>query len=206
MNDIFSYNSDISKNAYLNWRTDKNDHAFNLFVLASDYSAGALCLINTVLADNHDKKADALIMPILYSIDQSIEVYIKAIIRKIEMLTDDKISNYKTHDVKELYGALIGHIKKDSAKTQGLQKHLLPLSSYIDELYSKIQTTNQGEKKELDIDFARYPIRVDGSPHYYIAADDNVVVDLENLRNRFLDIIEILEGLYNMYDVKSEEV
>ena len=82
MNELFSYNPDISKNAYLNWNTDKNDYAYNMYLLASDYADGAITLINSILIDNRDKKADALIMPVLYCIDQSIEVYIKAVLRK----------------------------------------------------------------------------------------------------------------------------
>ncbi|MGN9235493.1 hypothetical protein ACTM8Z_09430 [Atopobiaceae bacterium HCP3S3_D6] len=120
MKDIFSYNIDLSRNAYLNWRTDKVDQAHNLYVLASDYADGAVSLVNVILEDNRDKKADALIMPIMYCIDQSIEVYLKAIIRRIEMITGDVRSNFKTHDIKELYNALKGHIKNKRSKDKWL--------------------------------------------------------------------------------------
>lgn len=204
MKDIFSYNPDITRNAYLNWRTDKQDHAHNLYVLASDYCDGALSLINNVLQDNRDKKADALIMPIMYCIDQSIEVYLKAIIRRIEIITGDVQSNFKSHDIKELYRAMVEHIKKKEIKTKGLQKHLLPLSTFIDELYLKIQTTDADGRDSFGIDFARYPIRVDGTPHFYITADDNVVIDIENLGYRFAEIRDCLESLYLMYDAEAE--
>ncbi|WP_105305248.1 hypothetical protein [Anaerolactibacter massiliensis] len=204
MKDIFSYNIDLSRNAYLNWRTDKVDQAHNLYVLASDYADGAVSLVNVILEDNRDKKADALIMPIMYCIDQSIEVYLKAIIRRIEMITGDVRSNFKTHDIKELYNALKGHIKKKEVKTSGLQKHLLPLSTFIDELYSKIQTTGENGKDSLGIDFARYPIKADGTPHFYITADENIVIDIENLGRRFIEIRSCLESLYLMYDAEED--
>lgn len=135
---IFSFNLDIRKNAYLNWRMDRNDQAHNLYVLASDYADGAIALINCVLLDNSDKKADALIMPVLYNIDQSIEVYLKAIIREIEELLGGTVSIYKTHDINELKNTLVAHIKIKEIKTKGLEKHLQPLSLFIDELYKKI--------------------------------------------------------------------
>jgi len=204
MKDIFSYNFDSSRNAYLNWRTDKVDQAHNLYVLASDYADGAVFLVNVILEDNRDKKADALIMPIMYCIDQSIEVYLKAIIRRIEMITGEARSNFKTHDIKELYNALRGHIKKIEVKTSGLQKLLLPLSAFIDELYSRIQTTGENGKDSFGIDFARYPIKVDGTPHFYITADENVVIDVENLGGRFIEIRKCLESLYLMYDAEED--
>lgn len=203
MKDIFSYNPDIMRNAYLNWRTDKYDQAHNLYVLASDYNDGAISLINVVLQDNCDKKADSLIMPIMYCIDQSIEVYLKAIIRRIENLIGDVQSNYKTHDIKELYCTMVGYIKKKEIKTKGLQKYLLPLSTFIDELYSKIKTTDEDGKDSIGIDFARYPIKVDGTPHFYITAEDNVVIDVENLGQRFTQICDCLESLYLMYDAEA---
>ena len=145
-----------------------------------------------------------MIMPIMYCIDQSIEVYLKAIIRRIEIITGDVQSNFKSHDIKELYRAMVEHIKKKEIKTKGLQKHLLPLSTFIDELYLKIQTTDADGRDSFGIDFARYPIRVDGTPHFYITADDNVVIDIENLGYRFAEIRDCLESLYLMYDAEAE--
>ena len=204
MSDLFSYNPDISKNAYLNWTTDKRNHAHNMFILASDYADGAISLINCILVDNRDKKADALIMPILYCIDQSIEVYIKAVLRKIEIITGSAESVYKSHDIKELLNCMTGMIKKKEIKTAGLQKHLSPVSSFIDELYPKIQVTDKDGRSFPGMDFARYPITTEGKPHFYISANENVVIDVENLGKRFVEIRECLEALYLMYEAEAE--
>ena len=106
--ELFSYNIDIDKNAYLNWRTDRHDNAHNLYVLASDYADGAITLIDCILVDNRDKKADALIMPIMYSIDQSIELFLKAIIREIEEL-EDEVTLSDCGELASLY-ILLDHI------------------------------------------------------------------------------------------------
>lgn len=84
---IFSYNADISKNAYLNWRIAGHNIAGNLTILAESFENAAKELMQSVLRDNRLKQADSLIFPIMYSVDQSIELYLKAIIYNIECLT-----------------------------------------------------------------------------------------------------------------------
>lgn len=201
MNKIFSYNADIKKNAYLNWRTDCKDTTHNLYVLANDYAQGAMTLMDCILQDNSDKKADALIMPIFYSIDQSIEVYLKAIIRKIGELTENPGAIQKTHDIKELKSNMVAIIKKREIRTNGLTKHLQSLTEFIDELYEKIK--KEGEPHP-NMDFARYPVTNKGVPHFYIIDPENVVVDVENLKRRFFEINNSLKALYCMYEAQQE--
>lgn len=204
MNAIFSYNQDVSRNAYLNWRIDVLDNAANFYVLASDYADGAITLMNTVLADNSDKKADGIIMPILYCIDQSIELYLKAIIRKIDMIVGKVETKCATHDIRELLNQLISRIKKKETKTKELNAALYPLKCYIDELYSKIQIAGKDGHTKIGIDFARYPISTEGISHFYINSDDNIVIDVENLGMRFDEIRKNLDGLYLLYDSEME--
>lgn len=202
---IFSGNSVISKNAYLNWRTSKYDIPRNLFVLGESYSNSAIALMKLIIEDNKDKKADSLIFPILYSIDQSIELYIKAILREIETLNGSIISNYSSHDIKLLLDTLVGAIKKkDSGK--GLENYIRPLNLYIKELYQKISSSNSKGKSKVNMDFARYPIDTEGNPHFYVDEIENVVIDVENLLSRFLKIKDILEGMFMQYEDELENM
>lgn len=203
---LFSYNPDVGKNAYMNWRTDSKDQTHNLYVLASDFAEGAETMINAILSDNKDKKADALIMPILYSIDQSIELYIKAIIRLLEELSGGSISKYKHHDIAMLKDSLVGKIKEKQTTTKGLEKHLKPVSDFIDELYSKIKCKDGNGKDVIKIDFARYPFDIEGNPHFYIEEPGNVVIDIENLSSKFEEIRNCLESLYLMYESEKENL
>lgn len=203
-NELFSYNADINKNAYMNWRTDATDQTHNLYVLASDFADGAKVMMNAILTDNSDKRADALIMPILYSIDQSIELYLKAIIRLVEELSNGTVSNYKSHDIAELKKIMVGKIKGKEVKTTGLEKHLKPVSDFIDELYVKIKDKDAKGKDVIKIDFARYPIDTDGNPHFYVEDFENVVIDIDNLNGRFAEIYDSLEALYMMYESERE--
>ncbi len=201
---IFSYNSDISKNAYMNWRTNETDIPNNLFVLAEGFSKAAKLLMAEIIEDNLDKKADCIIFPIIYSIDHSIELYLKAIIRAIEIIEKKKISNYKTHDIKALLNTMISLIEKKEIKTKGLQRHIEPVESYINELYSLIRVDES--KKGLKIDFARYPIDTDERPHFYICDLNNVVIDIENLMERHQKIQVCLESLFYKYQRELEEI
>lgn len=197
---VFSFNPDISKNAYLNWRTDKTDIGHNFHELATGYAEAAFKLIECILHDNSDKKADALIFPVMYCIDQSIEVYLKAIILTLKEISGDSINIPTTHDLKQLKNEMKACIKKVEKSIAGLEKHLKPITSFIDELYNEIEITNLKGKPKQGIDFARYPISQDGTPHFYVSAENNVVIDVENLNNRFSEIENILESLYLMYD------
>jgi len=197
---LFSNNPDIQKNAYLNWRTCKRAPAHNLFVLASNYADGAFIMIDAIITDNKDKKADGLIMPILYSIDQSIELFIKAIIRLLEEQHGGTVSNYAHHNIEELKNQMVAKIRKIASKTVGLEKHLKPVTDFINELYTKIKVKNSKGQDVVNIDFARYPFDNDGNPHFYVDAPNNVVIDVENLRKIFTDIRVSLESLYFMYE------
>ena len=202
MAELFSSNCDIRKNAYLNWRTRQGDPAYNLHIMASNFADSALTLINAVLQDNTDKKADTLIMPILYSIDQAIELYMKTIIRLIENKEGGLVSNYTSHDIDDLKRQMVARIKKAESKTAGLEKFLKPVSEFIDELYEKISTKDAKGRKVVNIDFARYPFDTDGKAHFYVEDTDNVVIDVENLGQRFSSIRDTLESLCLMYENK----
>lgn len=198
---VFSHNSDISKNAYMNWRIHGHNIAENLIVLKTGFESAAKQMMTAILADNRLKQADVLIFPIMYSVDQSIELYLKAVIYNLEQLEHGVSNNYKTHDIQSLFNTMISLIKKQKQKTKGLQAHVAPLKEYIDELYSHIADS----RGNMRMDFARYPFDVDRNPHFYVCTTENIVVDVENLLNRYSEIMDCLDGLYCMYDIKSEK-
>lgn len=197
---IFSYNADVSKNAYMNWRICEHNVAENLVVLESGFEDAAKQMMESILADNSLKQADVLAFPIMYAIDHSIELYLKAIIYNLEQLETGVANNYKTHDIQILFSTMLSLIKKQELKTKGLQAYVAPLKEYLDELYAHIADS----KGKMRMDFARYPFDTDRNPHFYVCAMENVVVDMENLLNRYSEITDCLEGLCCMYDTKLE--
>ncbi len=201
---IFSYGS-VEKTAYLNWRTERYDNAYNFTVLGDGFSQAAIILMDEILKNNSDKKADVLIFPIFYDVDQSIEIYIKAIINVLNELSGNQIENYTKHDIKELYNQMKSRIEKYETKTSGLEKYLKPLKTYIDELYEKIDYKEEKLKSTVHIDFARYPVTTEGTQHFYIRNNDNEVVDIENLKQRYTEAFDCLVGLYDKYSYTLSE-
>ena len=199
---IFSSNSDIYKNAYMNWRTSRYDEVGNLKVVSEGFQYAATTMLENILRDNSCHQADSLIFPILYSIDQSIELCFKAILDELDLLEEKKPNNYMHHDIRLLYNTMVSQINRKETKTKGLQSALKDISEYINELYKQIGC----EKPKLD--FARYPFDTDRNPHFYVCSTENVVVDLENLLERFNRMMDALDGIYLMYrheiEVKEE--
>ena len=111
----FSENHDRNKNAYMNWRMIY-DQSHNFKAIGDGYMRSALMLLYVCLENNSDKKADELIFPILFNANQSIELYLKAIIWKANqiILTREYIHNEidtemdngyfpNSHDLNNLY-------------------------------------------------------------------------------------------------------
>ena len=201
MKKIFSYNADINKTAYLNWRMNASDTAHNLAIMAESFSTAAFIMIDAILSDNSDKKADILIFSILYSIDQAIELHLKSILRELESLANIEPSNYKTHDINSLFQNMLAQITRKEAQSADLKKYLQEIDEYIQELYDHITGTKMTNPK---LDFARYPIDTSGNDHFYISLD-NTVVDVENLKERFKKMNDSLASIFAMYQNELEE-
>lgn len=139
----------------MNWRTNQFDHIHNMHVIAEGFMKSAISLAETCLKDNHDKKADMLIFPILFTLNHGIEVYLKAMCWNLNQLLNKNQTFESTHNLK----SLIMKAKKLTAEFDGNSEALewsQQLEKYIDELYTKIETVKDNGKKVYDITFARY--------------------------------------------------
>jgi len=173
MKDIFSYNTDIEKNAYMNWRTNRFDHIHNMIVVAEGFKDSALLLVKEILKDNRGKKADNLIFPILFNANHSIEVYLKAICWMQNQLLEKSDTFDGNHNLKGLFTkvvALENELNKSNDKAL-FYNMLSNLKAYIDELYGRIERTvkdNKGKDKTIhDISFCRYTLNNDLEPQFY---------------------------------------
>ena len=208
---IFSTNADINKAAYMNWRTTRPEYPgvaaipYNMKVIADGFRSAALRLLNVMLSDNKDKIADVLIFPVLYSVNQAIELYLKAIIYHTQELLSLPPKVDKTHDIQKLFAEAttnlhtyyMNNLGYNKTQLATLDEMLNGVDAYITELYSYIA---QNGKPQMD--FARYPFDSKDSPYFYVAAMDNVVIDLENALVRFTNIMDNLKSLF--YDVADK--
>ena len=193
MQPIFSRNIDIDKIAFINWRIAQGDDIRNLLVLADGFMSSAIELSNVCLADNQDKKADALIFPILTNANHGIELYLKAILWTLNKLTETDSKIEGRHNIKQIYETVKSRIKSYGGQVsiKGFNEQTVDLKAYVDELFTKINATPKNDK----MDFSRYPFSDKYENHFYVDEIGNVEIDLENFVARFKTIHENLENL-----------
>lgn len=192
MKKIFTYNKDIAKTAYVNWRTDQNDHIWNMIAMADGFLSSAIELSKVCLENNHDKKADMLIFPILTNANHGIELYLKSMIWTLNTLlnADQKIEG--KHNIQQIFQTLQAKLKtyKGQRFLNDFNDQNKDLGDYIDELFTLLDASRGKD----NMDFSRYPINKDYESHFYVEMNDNVVVDLENFVERFQKIKDGLEA------------
>lgn len=209
MKKLFSSNSNIEKNAYLNWRTNKHEPVQNMNVVAEGYIQSAILLIRQCLEDNNDNKADSVIFPIIFAINHAIELYEKSICWSLNILLGYKAKFNENHDIRgnwltaknkiEEFGFGYGREKEE------FEKMIICLESYIDEI-SKTIMDDDINKAHCNIDFSRYPLKKRAKEyHFYLKTYDNVVIDLENFLYIAENIANCLDPLAGYYYEKVVE-
>lgn len=189
MDTFFCSNPSTDKTAYMNWRISfHRGTGEQFFAISEGYAESAINLINECLNDNSDKKADAWIFPILHCIVHSIELALKAIIFHLEILLEEQPSIEGNHDIKQLNQTAISKLidlklKKiygglDEAKTA-----LRLIEKFINNIYEKTD----------DMSFVRYPITAKKEDMFYTKDLNNVVVDLEKLKEQYSYVFTMLD-------------
>jgi len=181
----------VARTAFLNWRTDKYDAIGNMIVLADGFLTASIELAEQCLIDNLYKKADILIFPILNNANHGIELYLKVWILILNEINDsDQKVEEKHHNIFKLFELIRSKMKKQYGDDwlTGFDKANRNLKDYLDELASLIKPT----KKKDNMDFSRYPFKINDENHFYVDEIDNVEVDLENFVKRFQEIKSVL--------------
>ena len=203
MKKVFSYNSDIYKNAYLNWRTERHEPIHNMNVLADGYFGIVFQSIKGCLADNRDHAADVLIFPILFSMNHGIELFEKSICWSVNILLGYTQSyNTDSHDIRNIWYTVKQKITQfgfsSEAPKETFDSMIVTLESYLKELYTTIIRDSMDDARH-NIVFSRYPHDKNKESFFYINQCKNVVVDLENLLVLCEDIYSCLSRLAGYY-------
>jgi hypothetical protein len=202
MKKLFSYNVDIDKNAYMNWRTSKHEPIQNMNVIAEGYFRSAILLVKQCLADNDDKKADSVIFPMIFAVNHAIELYEKSICWSLNILLGYNTKFNANHDIRGNWLTAKEKIKEFGfgygREKDEFEKMIICLESYIDEISKNIMDDDIN-KAHFNIDFSRYPLNKRNEYHFYLKTYDNVVVDLENFLNMVVDIEDCIGNLAAYY-------
>lgn len=202
MKKIFSYNSDINKNAYMNWRTNTHEPIQNMNVIAEGYFQSTILMAKSCLRNNENKDADALIFPMLFSVNHAIESYVKSICWSLNILLGYKSTFKENHDIRGIWLTVKQKIKEYGfgygREETDFNQMINSLELYPDEISKAIMESDINNAYH-NIDFSRYPTNCQGEYHFYLKTYDNVVVDLENFVEVISEISENLNSLSNYY-------
>lgn len=203
MKNVFSYNADVDKTAYMNWRTNHHQPIHNMNTIADGYFESAIILAQQCVNDNRDKKADILIFPMFFSVNHAIELYGKSICWSLNILLGYKSTYKENHDIRGIWLTAKEKIKKfgfdDTRPENEFNKMVINLELYLDELSKTIGETKDVNTAYYNIDFSRYPLNNRSKNHFYLNKFDNVAIDLENFVEIFSDIHDCLERLATYY-------
>lgn len=191
MDKIFKGNKDYANTAYLNWRTSDREDIGNLLVLAEGFLLSSVQLCQLCISDNHDKKADSLIFPILHNANHGIELYLKAMIWTLNKLNGGGLKIEGNHNIQQMFLTVRSKIKsfKDNEWAKHFSTQSVVLEKYINELFELISGYGKGD----NMDFSHYPITDKYENHFYIDSLDNIEIDLENLSEKLKMIKESLD-------------
>lgn len=210
--DIYKGPGGINSHAYLNWRYSKfaNDEHIMLDTMSESYFNSSQILLDAIINDNTDKKADSIIFTILFSFNHYIELKIKAIINCFVYLDKDnkrlkeilqKEENGEQyflpfpegHKISEMKSDLIKIVKDSNLQTiEKTEKRFKYLKSYMDQL-NKYQIL----KDSKHLDFARYPMKIGNDKYFYADTTENVTISLHNFKSISAKVEQELSGLYN---------
>ena len=203
MDKVFSYNGDIDKTAYMNWRTRQHQPIHDMIIIADGYIKAAIMLAKDCLKDNKDKKADIVVFPMLFSVNHAIELYLKAINWSLNILLEEKETFCGGHDIRQIWNTVRKRVVKfETSKDQKKQfkEMTKELEAYIVELYDKIDKDHNANVKMKNMDFSRYPFNIDDEYHFYIENYENEVVDLEVFVEVFQIIGDNLSSIAGYYE------
>ena len=203
MEKIFSYNVDIDKTAYMNWRTRQHQPIHDMMIIADGYMKAAIMLAQDCLQDNMDKKADSVVFPMLFSANHAIELYLKSINWSLNMLLNAKESFCGGHDIRQIWHTVKKRMisfESDKDQRKQFKEMTKELDDYILELYDKIDKDHNANAKMKNMDFSRYPFNTDDEYHFYIENYGNEVVDLEMFVEVFKKIGDNLNCIAGYYE------
>lgn len=191
-------NNITERNAYINWRMDKNDRAINYGAMAEGYHLAAIRLLDSLIEDNSFHDADVVIFPILFSGHQSVELYLKA----VGILISEAGGNNPweaeikdSHNIQRLLDSLNSKLPNNEKLIK--VKATKSLFDFID-LCKQLGDDSAGD---YFVDFARYPEQFakkskTRASYPFVLEEGKFVFDLTNTKLIIDETCELLGGLY----------
>lgn len=179
--------------AYMTWRMHERGKSHKYKEQGEGYFVSSIILLEQCLIENRDRKGDGLIFPILFNIEQGIELYIKALIYLSSENGASIAFRVMNHDIRTLrseFGNMIMSYDNNLANTA------LRDFDYLDKFMGLLF------EKTSDCTYARFPYDSSNNEHFYVDASENIIVDMKVLLEWSKSIFYILDR--NYYLLSSE--
>lgn len=173
--------------AYMSWRMCSREESDCYKEQGEAYIVSAIILLEQCLIDNRDRKGDAVIFPILFNIEQGIELFLKAYLILISKYVVDYELPKKNHNLKGLISSfekVMTDLNQDTAAT-GLCG-FINIKIFVDLLFENSD----------DCTFARFPYDIKDHKHFYVDSRESIIVDMKNLSEWIKSIFYILDRNY----------
>lgn len=201
----------------LNWRLSMYDSISGKnYTMADGYYKSSIFLINECLVNNNDKKGDIWIFPIMFCVNQFIELYLKGILTQLKQIDSSESSDWNINISEGSHN--INILSKKLYEYQNLNlKHFL---EPIEQLQVIVDFTEILSKQEgFDFTFARYPTAKNNSKtkksqpnkrQFYNNSYENCGLNLRLYLQWVKEIHNILDGITHnlgeqIYNLKYED-
>lgn len=199
---INTFNDDVDKNAYMNWRLNHHEPIQNMIVMADGYMTSVIVNAKSCLENTFDKTADILIFPMFFSLNQGIELYLKSICWSLNILLNYKSKYGKNHDIRNIWFLVKNKINEfgfnEERPEDSFNKMVKNIEPYLNELANYLKKDNINDYHH-NIDFSRYPVNNRDEYHFFVNQFDNVTVDLEVIKKFATQINGDLKCLTDYY-------
>lgn len=158
--------------AYLTWRMHDDNIDFAYKEMGEGYFVSSIILLENCLEDNRDRKGDSIVFPILFNIEQAVELYLKAMIKLVQRNGENLCINTNGHNIASKLQSFMDRFhSKDPAKAAIAFENYDIVSAFLSYLFEYTD----------DCTFARFPDSKNATPHFFVNQSKQVIVDMSEL-------------------------
>ena len=188
--------------AILTWTMQCTTPSEEHYKMAQGYAQAAKIVIESLLQDNRNKRADKIVFPLLFLTEQAVELYLKSILIVIDELNGGNHDIQKTHDLKKLYDNVCTAVL-DVEPTSDFREGLKALEVYLSERAALIP---DDEVQQREAFFAmRFPTTIKKKGYFYVNQMENIYFSLVNYYRTFPEILDRLDGYQCRYAYMLEQ-
>lgn len=199
---INTFNKNIEKNSYMNWRLNHHEPIQNMIVMAEGYLMSVIVNAKSCLQNSFEQNGDILIFLMFFSLNHGIELYEKAICWSLNILLGHKKKYKENHDIRNIWFTVKSKIYEFGFNESRPEDFFKEMAQNIEPYLNEIANNLKKESKDdyyHNIDFSRYPVNNRNEYHFYVNQFGNVTVDLEALIEFATQVNEDLKCLAEYY-------